>query len=160
MNTSRFIRGILAAVVLAAPLSMPSAHATPPPGHGGWQGTGTESPGIPATGCVSNLVTNMTGTAVLAGDRPVAVPVSFSGSSSECESAASGAGSGVLSGGLSGTVSYTRTGDTVTMVGDVAGTSSAAAFEMPRPTRIVCVRIRVSPPPWRVFIFVCFVVYL
>lgn len=159
----RAIRLFVATVVLAVPLTLPAAQglagATPPPGQGGWTGTGTISPGLPTSGCVDNSSMSMTGTAVLAGGATSgALSVRFDGNSTICESLNAGQGSGTLSGDLTGHLSYTRTGNVMTMSGIADGTAAGAAFEMPRPIVVICILVYLSIGPITGFVFICIII--
>jgi hypothetical protein len=81
-------------------------------------GTGTIAPGLPTTGCQSNQHVNFSGTlTVTAGDETSTTNISFDGNSDICETLNAGHGSGTLAGGASGTVTYSRTGNVVTITG-------------------------------------------
>lgn len=84
-------------------------------------GTGTISPGLPASGCAFQTV-SFSGTAIVASDDPDTAGVynlAFNGTSNICETATSGQGTGTLSGGITGSVSYSRTASVVTVNGTV-----------------------------------------
>jgi hypothetical protein len=81
-------------------------------------GTGTLSPGLPATGCV-DLDVSFSGTAVGAGGLTGVYSVAFNGASTVCETLSSGQGAGVLSGDLHGNLTYQRTGNVITLSGSI-----------------------------------------
>lgn len=97
---------------------------------GGAIGTGTISPGLSTTCTVQTSVTfdsvvllyaSTTGPTVSA-----TASVHFAGASAGCETVVTGQGGGTLSGGLAGPVTYSRTGNLVTLGGTINGESVLA----------------------------------
>jgi multidrug efflux pump subunit AcrA (membrane-fusion protein) len=82
-------------------------------------GQGTINPGIPATGCSSSAPhVTFDGTVVVVGPDAQTGSIHFDGdSTSACASATADSGTGVLSGIASGTVTFSRTGNVVTVSG-------------------------------------------
>lgn len=87
-------------------------------------GTGTITPGLPATGCAVQTNIDFNGTGALVGDdTTIPATVNFDGSSgSVCETAGAGQGSGTLGGTFTsapGGISYQRIGPVVELFGSV-----------------------------------------
>ena len=85
-------------------------------------GTGTISPGLPASGCAPGQSVSFDGTAVLVGTHAGTYDVHFGGTSSICESLGAGQGCGELSGDITSItlVCYSRTENVVTLSGTVS----------------------------------------
>ena len=116
MTSPRLLRTVLASVALLVPLTVQPAHAD----GGASVGQATYSPGLPTTGCISNMSIQKVATLVLAGELTGTYSYAFSGNStSACESLTSGSGIGTVSGDVTGTLSYTRTGAWITYTGTV-----------------------------------------
>ena len=112
-------RPTLAALALAA---LPTMHGTAAAADVGVVvGTGTVTPGVPATGCVSGTAVAFSGDAVTLGTGlpPGPYHVVFTGNSIACASVLSDAGAGNLSGDVAGPVTYTRTLGVITLTGSV-----------------------------------------
>lgn len=90
-------------------------------------GTGTISPGLPATGCSYQSVT-FSGTVVDGGLYSGIHNVAFHGDSTICETVASGQGSASLSGDVSGELAYTRTSSFLSMTGAVTMNGTPGYF--------------------------------
>ena len=116
MISTRLLRPMAAAAFAIALVAGSPAHATD---QAKVVGTGTITPGLPATGCISGQTVTFSGTAVLTGSNPVVYTFHFQGNSTICESTFAGEGCGVLVGDITGTVCYSRTGNVVTLSGVV-----------------------------------------
>ena len=150
--TSRVLRTFVAAtaaVALLSPLATQPASAAEA-AVAVMAGTGTSTPGIPATGCADQTSVTMDLTMTFAGSTGGTYAAHFDGSSNICESLASGQGSGTLSGGVSGVVNYQRTGTVMTLSGSftVNGTTYNTIIW-------ICFIAWVSYPPPGSWVVVC-----
>ncbi len=147
---TRLIRIAFAAVALATPAMAGPAHAA---NVAVAVGTGSISPGVPTTGCLSSATFGLSGTAATLGTDFGPGPYSFTvagSSTASCVSVTSDSGTATLSGDVTGNLNYTRTVGLIQLDGfaSVLGASS-------RPISITCEVFVTSANPVTTFGVVC-----